>query len=133
MDSGFNSARSSFQKDSLPEKGDDEVRIPGNIRLMYLANEGDVDGIRELIKEADAEASGGTIDVNYADVHGRTALHVAACQGYVDVVKFLVENEALLDPIDQMGNTVCKIEDWSFFCILYFLPCVFFSLSLSQA
>lgn len=106
--SGFKSARSSFQKDSPTRKDDDEVRIPGNVRLMYLANEGDVDGIRELIKEA--EESGGAIDVNYADVHGRTALHVAACQGYVVTVKFLVENGALLGPIDRMGNTVWEIE-----------------------
>ncbi|XP_008803722.2 integrin-linked protein kinase 1-like [Phoenix dactylifera] len=71
--------------------------IESDIRLMYLANEGDVAGIRELL------ASG--VDVNYRDIDRRTALHVAACQGLPDVVQLLITNGAEVDAEDQWGST----------------------------
>ncbi|KAG1346560.1 integrin-linked protein kinase 1 [Cocos nucifera] len=71
--------------------------IESGIRLMYLANEGDVAGIRELL------ASG--VDVNFRDIDRRTALHVAACQGLPDVVQLLIENGAEVDAEDQWGST----------------------------
>lgn len=65
---------------------------------MYLTNEGDLDGIKELLDS-------GT-DVNFRDIDDRTALHVAACQGSSDVVKVLLENGAQVNPQDRWGSTV---------------------------
>ncbi|GMP74108.1 hypothetical protein CsSME_00031629 [Camellia sinensis var. sinensis] len=86
-------------------KGDDndsdgefeEREIDASVRLMYLANEGDLEGIKELLDL-------GT-DVNYRDIDDRTALHVAACHGSTDVVEFLLNNGAEIDPKDRWGST----------------------------
>lgn len=72
--------------------------IGGNIRLMYLVNEGNVEGIRELLESG--------VDVNFRDIDGRTALHVAACQGRPDVVEMLLAKGANVDIEDQWGSTV---------------------------
>lgn len=82
---------------------DDEVEvlpegIDPRVRLMYLANEGDSEGIRELLDS-------GT-DVNFKDVDGRTALHVAACQGRTDVVQLLLRRGADVNLEDRWGSTV---------------------------
>nr|ABF72018.1 protein kinase family protein [Musa acuminata] len=71
--------------------------VDANIRLMYLANEGDLAGIEETL------ASG--VDVNFRDIDDRTALHVAACQGFADVVQLLLDRGALVDPEDRWGST----------------------------
>ncbi|KAG5544866.1 hypothetical protein RHGRI_017357 [Rhododendron griersonianum] len=81
---------------------DDEVEvlpegIDPRVRLMYLANEGDSEGIRELLDS-------GT-DVNFKDVDGRTALHVAACQGRTDVVQLLLRRGADVNLEDRWGST----------------------------
>ncbi|CAA2933786.1 serine threonine- kinase HT1-like [Olea europaea subsp. europaea] len=78
------------------EDGDLDEIEPG-VKLMYLTNEGDLDGIKELLDS-------GT-DVNFRDIDDRTALHVAACQGSSDVVKALLENGAQVNPQDRWGST----------------------------
>ncbi|XP_020599123.1 serine/threonine-protein kinase STY17-like [Phalaenopsis equestris] len=64
---------------------------------MYLANEGNVGGMEELIE--------GGVDVNYRDIDDRTALHVAACQGQVAVAELLLRSGAQVDPKDRWGST----------------------------
>ncbi|PIN21901.1 Tyrosine kinase [Handroanthus impetiginosus] len=78
------------------QDGDVDNIDPG-LKLMYFTNEGDLDGIKELLDS-------GT-DVNFRDIDYRTALHVAACQGHGDVAKFLLENGADVDPKDRWGST----------------------------
>lgn len=77
---------------------DDPIVIDPGIKLMYLANDGDVDGIREILDS-------GT-DVNFQDTDGRTSLHIAACQGKLDVVELLLERGAEVDVQDRWGSTV---------------------------
>lgn len=79
------------------EEREDESEIPASIKLMYAANEGDLEGIKELL---DSGAS-----VNFRDIDNRTPLHVAACQGYVEVVQFLIDVRAEIDPKDRWGST----------------------------
>lgn len=77
----------------------DEIDIPASVKLMFAAHEGDVDGIKELVQQSGAE-------VNYRDIDNRTPLHVAACQGYVEVVDVLIQMDAEVDPKDRWGSTV---------------------------
>lgn len=91
------------QSSLAPEQGGgdgdrEEREIDPRVRLMYLANEGDLEGMKELLDS-------GT-DVNYRDIDGRTALHVAACQGSGGVVELLLRNGAEVDPEDRWGSTV---------------------------
>ncbi|XP_019159294.1 PREDICTED: mitogen-activated protein kinase kinase kinase isoform X3 [Ipomoea nil] len=91
------------QSSLAPERdavgGGDEVEegIDSGIRLMYSANEGDLEGMKELLES-------GTI-VNFRDIDGRTALHVAACQGHPDVVELLLGNGAEVNVEDRWGST----------------------------
>ncbi|KAK9132314.1 hypothetical protein Scep_011842 [Stephania cephalantha] len=67
------------------------------LRMMYLVNEGDVEGINELLDEG--------ANVNFKDIDRRTALHIAACQGRTDVVDLLIRRGAEIDPKDRWGST----------------------------
>ncbi|KAK9696876.1 hypothetical protein RND81_08G002900 [Saponaria officinalis] len=78
--------------------GEEEVEIPASVKLMYAAHGGDVAAIKELVEEYAA-------DVNYRDIDNRTALHVAACQGYGEVVELLLQLKADVDPKDNWGST----------------------------
>ncbi|KFK35100.1 hypothetical protein AALP_AA5G235500 [Arabis alpina] len=71
--------------------------VDPTIRLMYLANEGDIDGIKKMLDS-------GT-NVDYRDIDGRTALHVAACQGRTDVVELLLSRGAKVVSMDRWGST----------------------------
>ncbi|CAA6673005.1 unnamed protein product [Spirodela intermedia] len=82
------------------DSGDEEPEIMKDIRLMYAANEGDVEGIRELLEDG--------ANANFKDIDGRTALHVAACQGFTEVVELLLRSGAkpLADAIHYKHNGV---------------------------
>lgn len=71
--------------------------MDSGVRLMYLANEGDLEGIQELLDSGTA--------VNFRDIDGRSALHVAACQGQTDVVDLLLRRGAEVDVEDRWGST----------------------------
>lgn len=80
------------------EDGDSVEGVNPGVRLMYSANEGDLDGIREVLESG--------VSVNFRDIDDRTALHVAACQGLTDVVALLLEKGAEVDAKDRWGSTV---------------------------
>ncbi|KAJ4905387.1 Integrin-linked protein kinase family [Raphanus sativus] len=90
--------------DALTEDEDEEFAaaaaagiVDPTIRLMYLANEGDIEGINKMLDS-------GT-NVDYRDIDGRTALHVAACQGRTDVVELLLSRGAKVNSMDRWGST----------------------------
>ncbi|KAK4589450.1 hypothetical protein RGQ29_020146 [Quercus rubra] len=82
---------------AVEEIDDVDRPIHPEVRLMYSANEGDLDGIRELLDSG--------VNVNFKDSDGRTALHVAACNGLTDVVSLLLDRGSELDPSDCWGST----------------------------
>ncbi|KAG6466873.1 hypothetical protein ZIOFF_075314 [Zingiber officinale] len=81
--------------------GMDELTVPENLdstmQLLFLASLGDAKGVEELLKDG--------VDVNSIDLDGRTALHIAACEGNVDVVKLLLSWRANVDARDRWGST----------------------------
>ncbi|XP_054817294.1 integrin-linked protein kinase 1-like [Prosopis cineraria] len=97
--SRFTLGRQSSMAPERRNSGDDtgSEAIHSSVRLMYLANEGDLDGIKELLDSGS--------DVNFRDIDGRTALHVAACQGLTDVVEMLIQRGAEVDPKDRWDST----------------------------
>ena len=84
--------------EELVKQHQTEEGIDSRVRLMYLANEGDLEGINELLDSG--------VDVNFHDIDNRTALHIAACQGFADVVALLLERGAEVDSKDRWGSTV---------------------------
>ncbi|XP_023533995.1 integrin-linked protein kinase 1 isoform X1 [Cucurbita pepo subsp. pepo] len=82
---------------AVAEELDDSIAIDPGIKLMYLSNDGDSDGIRELLDSG--------ADVNFRDIDGRTSLHVAACQGRPEIVEILLERGAEVDVQDRWGST----------------------------
>lgn len=88
------------QSSMTPESGlDDELEeIDPRVRLMFFSSEGDLEGIKKLLDL-------GT-DVNFKDIDNRTALHVAACQGFTNVAELLLQAGAEVDPQDKWGTTV---------------------------
>ncbi|XP_057949729.1 integrin-linked protein kinase 1 isoform X4 [Malania oleifera] len=84
---------------------EDVEGIDRRVKLMYLANEGDLEGIQELVKSE--------TDVNFRDIDDRTALHIAACQGYSDVAELLLELGAEVDLKDRWGSTgTFRMASW---------------------
>lgn len=67
---------------TIPEN-DEELHLP---ELVYWASLGELAEVKKSLEN-------GT-DVNIADDEGYSALHAAAENGYLDVVKFLVEKGA---------------------------------------
>ena len=64
--------------------------------LIWAAAQGDLDEIKRL------EALG--VDLNAADYDGRTAMHLAASEGQLDVVKYLIFRQAKEKPKDRWGS-----------------------------
>ncbi|KAI3754465.1 hypothetical protein L1987_54249 [Smallanthus sonchifolius] len=89
--------QSSMKPDSgFDSDSDDGLEaIDPRVRLMFFVSEGDLKGIKKLL-------SSGT-DVNFRDIDNRTAVHVAACQGFSVVVELLLEGGVEIDPRDKWG------------------------------
>lgn len=99
--------------DRATEEEEDQVDIDPRVNLMYLANEGDLDGIKELLNSG--------IDVNFRDIDNRTALHISACQGKSEVVELLLSRGASVDSKDRWGSTVALLNP-RFFIFSYVVP-----------
>lgn len=73
--------------------------LDATMQLLFMACRGDAKGVEDLLNEEG-------IDVNSIDLDGRTALHIAACEGHVEVVKLLLSRKANIDARDRWGSTV---------------------------
>ena len=67
------------------------------ILLCACANLGDLIQIKAM------HQNGANLD--RADYDGRTALHLAASEGHLDIVQFLIEQKVDLNPVDRWGGT----------------------------
>ena len=75
-------------------KFEDELMV---IELLFAATRNDVDGIRHLVAKG--------VPVNAGDYDSRTALHLAAAEGCLEVVKYLVSHGHPLFVRDRWGAT----------------------------
>eukprot|EP00249_Psilotum_nudum_P034464 c53552_g1_i1 orf=224-1552(+) len=71
--------------------------MDGTLQLLYLANNGDLEGIESLLDQG--------VNVNSADFDNRTALHIAACDGNKEVVDLLIRRGADVNVRDRWGST----------------------------
>ncbi|KAG6416829.1 hypothetical protein SASPL_124270 [Salvia splendens] len=90
------------ENDAVLASGSIEDAMDSGVRLMYLANEGDLEGIQELLDSGTA--------VNFRDIDNRSALHVAACQGRTNVVDLLLRRGAEVDVEDRWGSTMAPMH-----------------------
>ncbi|XP_059159950.1 death-associated protein kinase 1-like isoform X2 [Physella acuta] len=67
--------------------------------LFCASEEGNVDGLKELSEMA------ANIDLNTANKHGETAVHMAASGGHVDVIKFLLAKGVDISILDKQGDS----------------------------
>ncbi|KAJ3696811.1 hypothetical protein LUZ61_000516 [Rhynchospora tenuis] len=78
-----------------------QLSVPENLdstmQLLFMASHGELDGVEELLKEG--------IDVNSIDLDGRTALHIASCEGHLEVAKLLLRWRANINARDRWGST----------------------------
>ena len=80
-----------------PSKKTITAKLDGVVALCWAVSKGDLNEIQQLL------AMG--VDLNDADYDGRTPLHVAASEGHLKAVQFLVEHGALVTAKDRWGNT----------------------------
>lgn len=87
---GAGKMMSMLMKKSLEEKVD-------SIHLLYQAKKGDMKEIRRSVCIGR--------NINFRDYDKRTALHLAANHGHLNIVKYLVAHGAVTTMKDRFGNT----------------------------
>jgi ankyrin repeat protein len=84
---------------SAPATGSRQPPTDQLISLCALAARGDLDGVKAAL---DAESD----LLNSVDYDLRTPLHLAASEGQIEVVRFLLSHPALrINPVDRWGST----------------------------
>jgi len=84
-------------KGDIPMSNVNAVNKSGHTMLMDAAKEGDLDGVKDLLRRgADLEAKSNK---------GKTALHYAAAHGNLDVVNLLLQNGADINARDKDWHT----------------------------
>ncbi|XVF73199.1 hypothetical protein PTKIN_Ptkin12aG0182100 [Pterospermum kingtungense] len=74
-----------------------KVDSGGPYRLLQCASKGDKAGVMQELEKG--------VEPNLADYDRRTALHLAACEGWTEVVALLLEKGADVDAVDRWGRT----------------------------
>ncbi|XP_028250321.1 glutaminase kidney isoform, mitochondrial isoform X2 [Parambassis ranga] len=87
-----------FTKKHDPRREGGDQRVKSVINLLFAAYTGDVSALRRFALSS--------MDMEQRDYDCRTALHVAAAEGHISVVRFLLEAcKVNPGPVDRWGNT----------------------------
>ena len=78
----------------VPQK----VDSGGPYRLLQCSSKGDKAGVIQELEKG--------VEPNGADYDRRTALHLAACEGWTELVVLLLEKGADVNSLDRWGRTV---------------------------
>ncbi len=65
--------------------------------VLWAASKGDVSALKRLSARANC--------LHLADYDRRTAMHLAAAEGHLEVIEFLLERGVEVDPVDRWGGT----------------------------
>ncbi|EXC06825.1 Dual specificity protein kinase splA [Morus notabilis] len=74
-----------------------EIDLEGPYRLLYCSSKGDKAGVIQELEKG--------VEPNLADYDKRTALHLASCEGCLEIVVLLLEKGADVNSIDRWGRT----------------------------
>lgn len=66
--------------------------------VARAAAQNDAEAVRKLV-------GGGAGNPNQVDDQSRTAMHIAAINGNLQIIAILIKADAKLDPVDQLGDT----------------------------
>lgn len=86
--------------DTLVEENSKSIRVEDHLtvhKFLYAAFVNDINHIGTSLSSG--------IDPNCSNFDGRTALHVAASEGHIDIVRLLVSNGVLVSQKDRWGHT----------------------------
>uniref|UniRef100_A0A8C7YSF9 glutaminase n=1 Tax=Oryzias sinensis TaxID=183150 RepID=A0A8C7YSF9_9TELE len=87
-----------FAKKHDPRREGGDQRVKSVINLLFAAYTGDVSALRRFALSS--------MDMEQRDYDSRTALHVAAAEGHIEVVRFLLEAcKVNPSPRDRWGKT----------------------------
>ncbi|KAJ8623886.1 hypothetical protein MRB53_032416 [Persea americana] len=73
------------------------IDLGNPFQLLYYASKGNKDGVLGELEKG--------VSPNLADYEKRTALHLASCEGHMEVVELLLEKEANVNSVDRRGRT----------------------------
>ncbi|XP_022757322.1 serine/threonine-protein kinase mos-like isoform X5 [Durio zibethinus] len=99
----FRPSAPSSTKDSVLERRlvQQNMDSGGPYRLLQCSSKGDKAGVIQELEKG--------VDPNVADYDRRTALHLAACEGWTEVVVLLLEKGADVNSLDRWCRTVSLI------------------------
>ena len=86
------------QSQKIDPRLDQKVQhVNQNYSLIWAACQGDLDEIKRLVAHG--------IDINEGDYDKRTAMHLAATEGNIEVVEYLLRHGAKANLMDRFGST----------------------------
>ena len=72
-------------------------QLEDSMVVCWASAQGDVHELQRLYADG--------VDLNTADYDGRTGIHLAASEGHLEAVRFLVAKGADVSPKDRFGGT----------------------------